>query len=241
MHNTAVSYEPVCYDTGMKLLVQEKAKAIALRKKGYTYKEIMMDVAVAKSSLSLWLKDLPLTREEKYALKERKDSQISKGRIKVAGILRTRRLAREKEQYKESLETFNIFKGNPLFHTGIALYWAEGGKRTDQWQFMNSDAEMQRIMILWLVTFAGIQKEDLRFRLYVHKAYKSENCLEWWAVSLQVSSNQFLKTVTKPSGLGVKKRPNYRGCLRIEVRTSKPLLNKMRFWQKMLVEFYTKQ
>ena len=210
-----------------------------MRQRGYTYKEILAVVPVAKSSLSLWLKDLPLTRSEKVALKNRRNSNITRGRIKVAGILHTRRLSREKEQLTEARTVFHEYANEPFFHAGLLLYWAEGGKRTNQWQFMNSDADMQKVMVKWLVVYSGIEKNDLRFRLYVHKAYQSEECDSWWAHKLQVSPSQFLKTIIKPSGLGIKKRPNYRGCLRIEVRTSKPLLNKMRFWQKMLVEFYS--
>ncbi|MEZ4194866.1 MAG: hypothetical protein R3B53_00490 [Candidatus Paceibacterota bacterium] len=225
----------------MKALVHQKAKAIALRQKGYTYTEIKEMVPVAKSSLSLWLKDLPLTKKEKLALKSRKNSRISHGRIKVAGILRSKRLIREKDQLIEARELFKKYQHDPFFHAGINLYWAEGGKRTNQWQFMNSDAEMQQVMMLWLIMFADIAKKDLRFRLYIHKPYQSEACDDWWIKKLQVHPDQFLSTVIKPSGLGVKKRPDYRGCLRIEVRSSKALLNKMRFWQKMLVEFYIKQ
>ena len=36
----------------MKLRVQEKEKAIKLRKSGYSYKDILKEVKVAKSSLS---------------------------------------------------------------------------------------------------------------------------------------------------------------------------------------------
>lgn len=225
----------------MKALVQYKEQAIVLRQKGSTYSEIMAVVPVAKSSLSLWLKDLPLTQSEKTALKNRTDANISRGRIKVSGILHARRLSREKEQLLEAREVFKKYVDVPFFHTGVALYWAEGGKRTSQWQFVNSDGDMQRLMVLWLIQFVGVIKKDIRFRLYIHKPYQSEACDLWWCKTLQISPRQFLKTIIKPSNLGVKKRPNYHGCLRIEVRKSKSLLNKMRFWQKILVEFYSKQ
>jgi len=233
-------FEPVMYDTFMKKLVHYRERAITLRKKGYTYKEIQIEVPVAKSSLSLWLKDLPLTKTEKAALKDRKDNQISRGRTKVAGILRQRRLNREKLHLEEARQLFNKYQSDPLFFTGIALYWAEGGKRTNQWQFINSDLDMQRVMLLWLLKYPEIKKSEIYFRLYVHKAYISENCEEWWQKQLRVTNNKFLKTVVKPSGLGIKKRPQYKGCLRIEVRNSKSLLNMMRFWQKMLIEQYQK-
>lgn len=224
----------------MKSLVQEKTKAIALRKKGLSYNDILKQIPVAKSSLSLWLKDLPLTKSEKIALKNRMNANISGGRIKVAGILHNRRLVREQEQLKDARDVFKKYALDPFFHVGIALYWAEGGKRTNQWQFMNSDVAMQNLMQKWLTTYAQVKKDAIRFRLYVHKAYQSKECDAWWADNLNVDQGQFLKTVIKPSGLNVKKRPDYRGCLRIEVRSSKSLLNKMRFWQKMLVELYAK-
>lgn len=225
----------------MKALVQYKKQAILLRQKGHTYNEILTVLPVAKSSLSLWLKGLALTSNEKKALKNRKDINILRGRIKVAGILRTRRLAQEKEQLFEARTVFDQYSQTPLFHTGIALYWAEGGKRTSQWQFVNSDGDMVHLMVMWLLRFGNSKKEDLRFRLYIHKPYLSEACDEWWVKKLHIAPHQFLKTIIKPSNLGVKKRPYYHGCLRIEVRSSKSLLNKMRFWQKMLVEFYNKE
>jgi hypothetical protein len=222
----------------MKKLVQEKEKAIKLRQKGHTYKEILQEVDVAKSSLSLWLKDLSLTKKEKTALKYRKNANISRGRIKAAGVIHTKRLEREKSQYQSAKLLFQSNKDNPLFHTGLALYWAEGGKRTSQWQFMNSDADMQNVMLLWLEKFLNIQRSDVKFRLYAHKPYLSENLEDWWGKKLNLEPTQFLTTIIKPTGLGLKKRPNYKGCLRIEVRKSKAILNQMRFWQRMIVEYY---
>jgi transposase len=49
----------------MKSKVREKEKAIELRRQGYSYKDILAQVPVAKSSISLWLQNLPLTAEEK--------------------------------------------------------------------------------------------------------------------------------------------------------------------------------
>lgn len=224
----------------MKALVQEKEKAIALRKKGYSYKEILAQVPVAKSSLSLWLADLPLTKDEKFVLKERKNANISHGRIKAASELRKRRLERETVWLQEARQTFEMFKDEHLFNIGLALYWAEGAKRVNQWSFMNSDAEMITAMILWLSKYADIDRDNLFFRLYIHKPYAHENCEDWWTKALKVNQRQFVKTIYKPTQLGVKKRPNYKGCLKIEVRKSKGLLCKMKFWQKMLVEYHLK-
>jgi len=106
---------------------------------------------------------------------------------------------------------------------------------------MNSDVDMIRIMIEWLERYCDISKNDLFFRLYLHRPYAHEDCEEWWLKKLHVTPSQFMKTIYKPTQLGVKKRPDYRGCLKVEVRKSKHLLCKMKFWQRMLVEYYVEK
>jgi len=52
--------------------------------------------------------------------------------------------------------------------------------------------------------------------------------------------SRFKKTVYKPSGLGYKKRPMYKGCMRIEISKGMHLLRKMQFWQQLLVGEFRK-
>lgn len=222
----------------MKALVQEKTKAITLRKQGHSYKEILKQVPVAKSSLSLWLKDLPLTKSEKLLLRHRLDSNISRGRIKAGSELRKRRLDREAVWFAEARKQFEKAQGDTLFHTGVALYWAEGSKRSNQWQFTNSDAEMIKIVLKWVETYFDLHRSSLRYRLYVHKPYQQEHCEVWWADCLGLEHSQLTKVTYKPTSLGIKKRPNYKGCLRIEIPKSKGMLCKMKFWANMMVEHY---
>lgn len=225
----------------MKALVQEKEKAIAMRRQGHTYNEIMAVIPVAKSSLSLWLKDLPLTRDEKKALRHRKDTNISKGRIRSASANRKNRLAREQALLRVAKHEFEQFIRDPLFHVGLALYWAEGAKRDTMFHFMNSDADMLCLMIVWLEIFTDYSRNDLGYRLYLHQPFVRDNWEAWWQERLNAHPSQFKKTIIKPSGLGIKKRPNYRGCLRIEVPRSAALLIKMKFWINMLVEYHHKR
>ena len=225
----------------MKRLVHEKTRAIEMRKKGMSYRDILKEVHVAKSSLSLWLKDLPLTRREKQSLKKRRDSNISRGRIRAGAQNRKNRLLREHEYYEEAKIEFAKVMHEPFFHIGISLYWAEGAKRNNQFFFMNSDHDMIETMILWLETYCNYSRLQLRYRLFIHKPYAHEHIEQFWMKTLRVTDAQFTKTIHKPTNLGVKKRPNYKGCLRIEVPKSNKLLCKMKFWQSMQVEYCMKQ
>lgn len=225
----------------MKALVLEKQRAIELRKKGYSYKDIMREIPVAKSSVSLWLKDTPLTESEKHFLKKRKDSNITMGRIRSATANRQNKINKDNLLLQTAKLEFEKYKLDPLFHTGISLYWAEGAKRNSMFHFMNSDSEMIEMVILWLDKFTEYKREDFGFRLYIHHPFIRDNWEVWWQKQLRADSSQFKKTIIKPSGLGVKKRPNYKGCIRLEVPRSTHLLTKMKFWINMLVEYHQKQ
>ena len=224
----------------MKILVQEKKRAIELRQSGKSYRDILAEVYVAKSTLSMWLKDLPLTKTEKAALKNRKNDNISRGRIKAAAANHSRKLARDAVVFQEAKEEFSEKVCNPFFAVGIALYWAEGAKRNWGFGFVNSDGDMMRIMVLWIEEFLRFPKERIRARLYAHKIYASEDCEKYWSEITGIPLANFRKTIYKPTGLLVKKRPNYKGCLRIELDKAS-YLRKMIFWQQMLIGVYGKR
>jgi len=219
--------------------VQEKTKALQLRRQGYSYQDILKEVKVSKSSLSLWLNELPLTNEEESFLKTRKDSNISRGRIRAAVSNRMRRVVRDGFITRDAKREFEEKRNDPFFILGIALYWAEGAKRNWGFAFTNSDAEMMMVMVNWIEKYLGVKRVDIRARLYTHKPFAGDNSEEYWSEKTGIPMKNFGKTIYKQSGLLVKKRPDYRGCLRIEL--NKVLyLRKVVFWHHMLFEQYGK-
>jgi hypothetical protein len=225
----------------MKALVHHKGQAIALRKKGLSYNDILKQVPVARSSLSLWLKDLPLTKNEKLVLRDRLDKNISRGRIKAASVLRSNRLQREKDLLPIAQAEFEKYACDPLFQLGIGLYWAEGAKSSGGVMFTNSDIEMVEVMLKWFENFTTYTRNSLRYRLYIHKPYAHENCEQQWADGLQVPRSAFTPTSYKPTSKGIKIRANYIGCMRVEVPKSSKLLFTLKIWTNLLVEYHKKQ
>lgn len=225
----------------MKPLVQEKERAVFLRRKGLSYRDILKEIPVAKSTLSSWLKDLPLTKQEKVFLKHRQKDNLDKGRVKSATALRLNRLRREKVLYSEALGEFNSYISDPFFQIGVCLYWSEGTKRDSYFSFCNSDPDMMKMFKSWILKFLPVSESDFSARLYVHKPYIHEDCENFWSKTMDIPISQFGKTIIKPSRLVVKKRPNYKGCLRLTLRRSKNHLLKTIFWKNMLIEYYSKQ
>jgi orotate phosphoribosyltransferase-like protein len=56
-----------------------KKEAIRLRKKGRSYNEISKELGVAKSTLSLWLKGIPLTSEQRKRFYTKRILNLARG------------------------------------------------------------------------------------------------------------------------------------------------------------------
>jgi hypothetical protein len=214
----------------MKSKFEERDKAQELRRQGLSFREIRKVVPVSKSSLSAWLRLLPLTVEQEKQLEDRAKKNVDKGRERAALSNRKKRIAREDIAKGEAGVIFEKFKNDPRFILGVSLYWAEGAKRTSTFCFVNSDVSMVKFMIFWLDKYLGIPKEKVFLRLHTHEDFKSENYELFWSKSLQVPMSQFRKTSYKPNKHGVfKKNPDYKGCMRLDVGGGMPMLRKVLF------------
>ena len=221
--------------------VHQKERVIALRRKGYTYREILNEVPVSKGSISLWLKDTPLSEREKKILKDRKSADISRWRLRAAESRRKVRDDLNKELFIASKKEFLNNINNPLFQVGITLYWAEGAKRNTTFSFINSDADMVQLMLVWIRKFLVSSEDEIKMRVFTHKAFEAERHDILWSEITGIPLERFGKTIFKTkTGLTVKKRPNYIGCARIELGKVK-YLRKMLFWQEMLIGHYKRK
>ena len=221
----------------MNAKVQEREKAIRLRKLGKSYSEIQKQVKVSKGTLSKWFAYLSLSKKEERFLVERSKILQDNGRLKVA--LRNREVneARRERVRNRARIDFYKFRDDPFFVLGVALYWAEGAKSGGYFNFINSDLAMMRLMLDWTERYLPVEPSEYQFRLYIHKPYANENCERHWSLKCAIPLSQFRKTVFKPTPHNVKKNPEYKGCLRFIVPGVDQLLM-MQTWQKELSLYY---
>lgn len=211
--------------------------AIELRKQGLSYKEILKRVNVAKSSLSGWLKYLDLTDVQLKKLEQKVKIGQDQGRIKSSLANRQKRFEREAKVLEVAKMDFEKYVSDNFFTLGVALYWAEGSKRTTNFQFINSDPDIIKLMIRWCEKYMDVKKEDLKIRLFMHEVYANEDCEGFWEQITGISKALFQKTIYKPTRLSFKKNPNYKGCLRITINRIESL-RKVLAWKNLVVGYY---
>jgi len=208
--------------------------------RGYTYSEIQKVIPeLPKSTLSGWLKEIKLSKNQKDRIIKRVKKKVDRGRIKGAWANRLKAQRRIKKISKEAEKEFKKHIKKSLFLVGLAFYWAEGSRRCHRFQFINSDPEIIKLMMIWLREICKVEENEIIVRLYIHKIYSKENCRQFWSKIVNIPASSFLKTVYKPSPHKIKKNLAYKGCLRIEVRGSE-LYWKIQTWQKLVAKKFIK-
>jgi hypothetical protein len=210
-----------------------RATAVAMREEGRSYREIQAQVGVSKSTLSLWLRDVPLTEEQQRALDLRGPS-ATRASAEAARANATRRRSTVQSQAKAQITHLSE---SELFVAGVVAYWAEGSKNKP-WRhgqgtiFINSDPGLVQLFLRWLALL-GIEPDQLRFRLMIHESADITGSLRHWSRVVGAPSESFGKTQLKTHNPKTVRRnvgDDYHGCLAIYVRRSADLTLQIAGW-----------
>ncbi|OIK01506.1 helix-turn-helix domain-containing protein [Streptomyces colonosanans] len=213
-----------------------RARARELRLQGWTYDQIEAELGCSRSSVSLWVRDLP--RPEPRYTPEEQQALMREGLAK-------RRAAENEERKKTKLAVhreIGELADRELFMAGVALYWAEGSKskpydRRERVVFVNSDPGVIETYLAWL-DLLDVDRERLSFRVLIHESADVKAAHGYWAGIADVDVSVFAKpTLKKHNPKTVRKNTgdDYHGCLVICVARSADLYNRIEGWWKGIV------
>ena len=187
----------------MKLIEREKARA--LRKQGKSINQIVKEAGLTKSSVSLWVRDIVLTKAQKNKLSE-------KGRS-VESIEKRRLVRLSNEQAKrqiivdEAKKDFNSISLEQLKLIGIILYLGEGGKtERGTARLSNSDPIVIKMMMKFFREICEVPEEKFRGSIHTFAHADVAKTERYWAKISGIPISQFHKTYIKPSSASLQKR-----------------------------------
>ena len=209
----------------------ERNIAIDLRKKGLSYSEILKRVPVSKSTLSLWLRSVGLSKKQTQRLTlKRKLSQA-----KAQEACRNARKIRETKTIDSAKKEVSILSKKELWLIGVTLYWAEGTKQKEtnvsqKVSFNNSDPKMILVFDRWLKEVCHKTPADLTYSIYIHHTAHQENARKFWEDLLhtKIEKMYFKNHSVKTNRKNVD--TNYHGLLRIDVKKSTDLNRQIHGW-----------
>jgi len=170
-------------------------KAVKLRiEEGLSYREIQKKVPVSKSTLSYWLREIPLSQERISELQQqgrrRADVKIEKFRK----AMEVKRREKEGKVYRKYIKKFADLPDDTFFVAGLMLYLAEGDKKNrNRVSLANTDSAVINFFIKWITTFFEASKEDIRIQLHLYESMDIDKERSFWKNKLGVSDRQFYK------------------------------------------------
>lgn len=191
----------------------KRDRAREMRKKGKSYGEISKELSVAKSTLSYWLKDILLSREQRSRFYTERIRKLAEGpcgsrarrQKEVDHITAT---ARSEVSGRLTREAYRFF--------GAGLYWAEGSKGSSL-QVTNSDPALIYFMVHWFGEMFDVDPKTFFAKLNIYPQQDENELKRFWSELCGIPLARFGKTYVKPVSKNVKRNNLYYGTIQITV------------------------
>jgi hypothetical protein len=201
---------------GYRGKVAEQERARDLRAQAWTLNEIATELGVARSSVSLWVRDVELS-EEARAARARANFLDGNHGARQRG---PNRLARAKQAeidrlLAEGRQRIGRMTENEFLVAGTALYAGEGDKNDGSVGFANSDPRMIAFFMTWFRRFFDIDESRLRLRLYLHQGLDLEAASQHWSDLTRIPVGQFGKPYRAAPDPSIRRSKHPMGCPKV--------------------------
>lgn len=216
----------------------EYEKARFLRKrKGLSYNEIKKELNVSKSIISLWCRDIQLSKKQKERLRRNWLNSPKLGAL-ANRIKREKEIAIIKNKAKQEIYKFNL---DSFKIAGTVLYWAEGTK-TQSTAISNSDPRTIEFIIRWFKRIFNINPQQIGAHLHIHYGDDDKRIKRYWSRLTGIPLKNFGKSFIKPKGTGHRTNILPNGIIKIRVKGkgTENLRHRIMAWVETIYELSDK-
>lgn len=176
-----------------------RLKAREMRSAGESVKKIAQNLGIAKSTVSIWVRDIILSVEQLESLKNNSIKGAERGRLLSAFMQKERRHKLMEDSYLDGKEYLGKISDREFLIAGLALYWGEGSKKSRNLRINNSDPKMLVFMLNWFRKFFSIKNDDIRLIVGINVIHKKRDKIvrKYWSDITGVPLNYFRKTSFK--------------------------------------------
>jgi transcriptional regulator with XRE-family HTH domain len=222
-----------------------RARARELREGGLDYEEIAGALGVSKSSVSLWVRDMP--RPPRLSYKETR-KRAAEGVRRYWAAERPVREARREAVRAAAAAAIGVLSPREILIAGSIAYWCEGTKKkpcrqAESVAFINSDPDLIKLFLRFL-SAAGVESSQLRFRVHIHESADVAAAEQFWLAVTGAEPAQFHRTTLKrhnPRTVRKNVGDDYHGCLIVVVRQSADLYERIEGWVRAVTAIMPSQ
>lgn len=196
---------------GYRGKLEERAQARDLRAQGWTMADIAVQLGVARSSVSLWARDVPFTPDT-----DRTRQRKARARRRGPNVLQRRKQEEIDRLLAEGAERIGQLSEREFLIAGAALYAGEGSKRDGMVALANTDPRFIAFFCAWLRHFFAIEEGRLRLYLYLHEGLDMEAAIELWSQLTGIPREQFGKPYRAIPDAGIRHSKHRLGCVTVQ-------------------------
>lgn len=200
-----------------------KEKALLLRKRGLSIKDIASDLGVSKSTASVWCRDIEMSPAAIKRIANNGNAKATEALLKYSEQKRASRKLNEQKSSLVGAKKLGTLSNRDIYCLGLGLYWGEGYKAGNQeFGFTNSDPWMILFYVKWLETTFNIDATNLILRVSINHTHKERisEVESYWSNLLGIPFSQFTKSslIKSKSKKVYLNKDAHMGTLRIKVR-----------------------
>ena len=180
-----------------KVELQERARE--LRAGGRTLADIAELLGVAKSSVSVWVRDVPFEPPpgRSPAVRRPHPQHVAK-------------LAEIDACDRAGADRIGVLGDDAFLAAGTALYAGEGAKGAVL--FANTNPEMISFFCAWLRRFFTIDESRLRMRIYLHEGLDLDAAERFWSGVTGIPRSQFRAAYRAEADATMRRAKHEQGC-----------------------------
>lgn len=197
-----------------------KGRAIQMRKRGRSIRFIESTLNIPRSTLSGWLKNVPLTNEQRHKLNADWLKSLAKSRIKAKKWHHHKKEERLREAARSAESTLSAIPINTdILELAVAfLYLGEGtkGKCT---ALANSNPNVIKFYVRALKQLYKLADHDLVVELHLRHDQNGNEMITYWSSAVSLPPTSFIKPVFDRRTESKPTRKGYNGVCVIRCRT----------------------
>ncbi|NQU77524.1 hypothetical protein HQ544_02390 [Candidatus Falkowbacteria bacterium] len=197
----------------MKRNKEEYQRAIELRQKGYTLREISELLRISKSTASLWCRKTILSDGAKRIIKLKSEQGTARG---LRTVQKNREKLRNEISSKVEKKLNNAFFNDSIYELLCSLiYICEGATDVNSGAtFINSDPGLIQLYLFLLRKSFKLDEKKFRVCVHLHTYHEKAKQIKYWSKITKIPLEQFMKPHQKRS-TGKRTKEGYQGCISI--------------------------
>jgi transposase len=186
-------------------------KAVRLRERGYSLKEVSKKIEISKSTASLWLRNVSMTKEGVARLAGLSVAGAEKAKLTKKNK-KDRLLHKLNKDAEWTVSGIKFHKKNLRLFLAL-LYWCEGSKTERRVVFMNSDPKMIKIFMFLIRGAYKLEEDKFSAFLHLHDYHNRREMINFWSDLTGIDKERI--SVYNKKHTGTRKKEGYKGCLSI--------------------------